>query len=114
MAVSEGVKLVSDTGEGLAAIEKLVQTVTGHMDAIATAAQEQSVGLAQVNSAVNHMDQSTQQNAAMVEEMNAAGAGLAQESTKLSDLLSQFRLGGAGASSQLRETANRMRAGFLW
>jgi len=80
------------------------------MDAIATAAHEQSAGLAQVNTAVNHMDQSTQQNAAMVEEMNAAGAGLAQESAKLSDLLSQFQLGGAGSSSQLRDTAARMRA----
>jgi len=111
VAVSEGVKLVSDTGEGLAAIELLVQTVTSHMDAIATAAQEQSVGLAQVNTAVNHMDQSTQQNAAMVEEMNAAGAGLAQESAKLSDLLSQFQFGGGGgAGSQLRDTAARMRA----
>ncbi|MCQ1836463.1 methyl-accepting chemotaxis protein [Neorhizobium galegae] len=109
VAVSEGVKLVSETGEGLSVIEQLVQTVNGHMDAIAIAAQEQSVGLAQVNTAVNHMDQSTQQNAAMVEEMNAAGAGLAQESGKLSDLLSHFQLGGS-ASGQLRETASRMRA----
>ncbi|CDZ33236.1 methyl-accepting chemotaxis protein [Neorhizobium galegae] len=109
VAVSEGVKLVSETGEGLSVIEQLVQTVNGHMDAIAIAAQEQSVGLAQVNTAVNHMDQSTQQNAAMVEEMNASGAGLAQESGKLSDLLSHFQLGGS-ASVQLRETASRMRA----
>jgi methyl-accepting chemotaxis protein len=93
VAVGEGVKLVSDTGEGLGAIEQLVQSVTTHMDAIAIAAQEQSVGLAEVNTAVNHMDQSTQQNAAMVEEMNAAGAGLAQESDKLNDLLSHFQLG---------------------
>ncbi|WP_117192478.1 methyl-accepting chemotaxis protein [Rhizobium terrae] len=110
VAVGEGVKLVSDTGEGLTAIEQLVQTVNSHMDAIATAAQEQSAGLAQVNTAVNHMDQSTQQNAAMVEEMNAAGAGLAQESAKLSDLLSHFQLGGGSASSQLHQTAARMRA----
>jgi methyl-accepting chemotaxis protein len=110
MAVSEGVKLVGDTGEGLSAIEQLVQTVTTHMDAIATAAQEQSAGLAQVNTAVNHMDQATQQNAAMVEEMNAAGAGLAQESTKLSDLLSQFQLGAVSGTGQLRDTAARMRA----
>jgi methyl-accepting chemotaxis protein len=109
VAVGEGVKLVSETGDGLSVIEQLVQTVTGHMDAIATAAQEQSVGLAQVNTAVNHMDQSTQQNAAMVEEMNAAGAGLATESTKLNDLLSHFQLGGS-ATSQLRDTAARMRA----
>ncbi|WP_052182706.1 methyl-accepting chemotaxis protein [Rhizobium sp. YS-1r] len=110
VAVGEGVKLVSDTGEGLGVIEHLVQTVTAHMDAIATAAQEQSAGLAQVNTAVNHMDQSTQQNAAMVEEMNAAGAGLAQESAKLSDLLSHFQLGGSSATSPLRDAAARMRA----
>lgn len=101
-AVSEDVKLVSDTGEGLVAIEQLVQNVATHMDAIATAAQEQSAGIAQVPTAVNHLDQSTQQNVAMVEEMNAAGAGLAQESVKLSDLLSQFRVRPSSSSSQRR------------
>ncbi|WP_246658172.1 methyl-accepting chemotaxis protein [Rhizobium sp. FKY42] len=106
-AVSEGVKLVSDTGEGLGAIEQLVQTINGHMEAIATAAQEQSSGLAEVNTAVNHMDQATQQNAAMVEEMNAAGAGLAQESFKLSDLLSRFQLG--HSVQQLQQIAGKMR-----
>ncbi|MBB4956060.1 methyl-accepting chemotaxis protein [Agrobacterium vitis] len=93
VAVSEGVKLVNDTGSGLTTIAGLVESINQHMDAIATAAQEQSVGLGEVNTAVNHMDQATQQNAAMVEEMNAAGAGLAQESAKLSELLGQFRTG---------------------
>lgn len=113
-AVSEGVKLVSDTGQGLTAIEELVLTINAHMDAIATAAHEQSSGLAEVNTAVNHMDQATQQNAAMVEEMNAAGAGLAGESQKLNELISRFQLGqGAAAVSQgaaLRQTAAAMRA----
>ncbi|MGL3605092.1 methyl-accepting chemotaxis protein [Rhizobium sp. G187] len=102
VAVSEGVKLVNDTGEGLAAIASLVQSINQHMDAIATAAQEQSVGLGEVNTAVNHMDQATQQNAAMVEEMNAAGAGLAQESGKLTELLGQFRTGQASAQPMQR------------
>ncbi|MCD2173077.1 methyl-accepting chemotaxis protein [Rhizobium sp. C4] len=90
-AVNEGVKLVSDTGSGLSAIAEVVQSISGHMDAIASAAQEQSSGLAEVNTAVNHMDQATQQNAAMVEEMNAASAGLAHEAGNLAALLSQFR-----------------------
>ena len=93
VAVGEGVRLVSDTGAGLGEIAELVQGVNVHMEAIATAAQEQSVGLAEVNTAVNHMDQATQQNAAMVEEMNAAGASLAQESGNLNGLLSNFQLG---------------------
>ncbi|KJF70607.1 methyl-accepting chemotaxis protein [Agrobacterium arsenijevicii] len=110
VAVGEGVKLVSDTGEGLASIEEFVQAINVHMDAIAIAAQEQSAGLSEVNTAVNHMDQATQQNAAMVEEMSAAGVGLAEESTGLKRLLTQFELGSQTESlrkiaSQMRETA---------
>jgi methyl-accepting chemotaxis protein len=93
VAVSEGVKLVNETGDGLTAIAGLVQAINEHMDAIASAAQEQSVGLGEVNHAVNHMDQATQKNAAMVEEMNAASAGLAHEAATLADLLSRFRTG---------------------
>lgn len=107
-AVSEGVKLVSSTGQGLTAIEELVLTINAHMDAISTAAHEQSSGLAEVNTAVNHMDQATQQNAAMVEEMNAAGAGLAGESHRLNELISRFQLGNAG--SELRAMAGQMRS----
>ncbi|MBB4145661.1 methyl-accepting chemotaxis protein [Rhizobium rhizoryzae] len=104
-AVSEGVKLVSETGQGLTAIEQLVLTINTHMDAIATAAHEQSNGLTEVNTAVNHMDQATQQNAAMVEEMNAAGAGLAGESQKLHELISCFQLvHGLGSNSQSAAT----------
>jgi methyl-accepting chemotaxis protein len=84
---------VSQTGEALKAIESYIVTMNQHMDSIATSAKEQSVGLAEVNTAVNQMDQVTQQNAAMVEEANAAGATLAMESAKLKDLVEQFRLG---------------------
>jgi methyl-accepting chemotaxis protein len=102
VAVSEGVKLVNETGEGLTTIAGLVQAINEHMDAIAAAAQEQSVGLGEVNTAVNHMDQATQQNAAMVEEMNAASAGLAQEAASLADLLRQFRTDESRAQTQRR------------
>jgi methyl-accepting chemotaxis protein len=103
------VKLVNDTGEGLATISKAVEDMNQHMDAIATAAQEQASGLTQVNTAINHMDQATQQNAAMVEEMNAAGASLAQESLRLTELLMKFRTGSdtALASAPVSRTASR-------
>ncbi|MCO5733405.1 methyl-accepting chemotaxis protein [Rhizobium sp. SSA_523] len=91
--VASGVKLVSDTGEALKTIEAYIVTINQHMDAIATSAREQSVGLSEVNTAVNQMDQVTQQNAAMVEEANAAGATLAQEAGRLRELISQFDLG---------------------
>ncbi|WP_223567711.1 methyl-accepting chemotaxis protein [Agrobacterium tumefaciens] len=101
--VQSGVKLVSDTGEALKTIEGYIVTVNQHMDSIATSAKEQSVGLAEVNTAVNQMDQVTQQNAAMVEETSAAGATLANESGRLRELISQFQLCGT-----LRQTGSLM------
>jgi methyl-accepting chemotaxis protein len=107
--VGSGVKLVKDTGEALRTIESHIVTINQHMDSIATSSREQSVGLAEVNTAVNQMDHVTQQNAAMVEEANAAGATLATEAGRLRELISQFQLGqdGMGATRQtaaLRKT----------
>ncbi|MFP5077010.1 methyl-accepting chemotaxis protein [Rhizobium sp. YIM 134829] len=95
--VQNGVKLVSQTGEALKTIEMLVVTINQHMESIATSAREQSIGLSEVNTAVNQMDQVTQQNAAMVEETNAAGATLASEATRLKELVDRFQFGGAAA-----------------
>jgi methyl-accepting chemotaxis protein len=107
--VETGVKLVSETGRVLKTIEGFIVTINQHMDAIATSSKEQSVGLSEVNTAVNQMDQVTQQNAAMVEEANAAGATLANESVRLRDLISQFQLGGSGqAVSALRQARGAM------
>jgi methyl-accepting chemotaxis protein len=91
-AVSQGVVLVNQTGGGLREIADLVRSINAHMESIAVAAREQSSGLSEINTSVNHMDQMTQQNAAMVEEMNAAGLGLAEESGRLAELLARFRV----------------------
>lgn len=101
--VASGVKLVSDTGQALKTIEGYIITINQHMDAIALSAREQSVGLSEVNTAVNQMDQVTQQNAAMVEEANAAGATLAQEATRLRELIGQFDMGGSSRSFDNRQ-----------
>jgi len=97
--VQDGVQLVSAAGDALESIQAYIVSMNTHMDAIATSAREQSVGLAEVNTAVNQMDQVTQQNAAMVEEANAAGATLAAESAKLKSLVGQFRLSDAPAAT---------------
>jgi methyl-accepting chemotaxis protein len=103
--VQNGVRLVSQTGESLRTIEAHIVTMNHHMDSIATSAREQSIGLAEVNTAVNQMDQVTQQNAAMVEEANAAGATLASESAKLKELVEQFRLANVSAVPGARVAA---------
>jgi methyl-accepting chemotaxis protein len=92
--VDNGVRLVRDTGIALKAIGDYVSQINQLMDAIATSAREQSTGLAEVNTAVNQMDQTTQQNAAMVEQSTAASAALAQEAIRLRSLVAQFNLSG--------------------
>ena len=94
--VGSGVKLVRETGEALKVIEAHVVTINAQLDAIATSAREQATGLAEVNTAVNQMDQVTQHNAAMVEESTAASAALAAEATRMQDLVGQFKVAGGG------------------
>ncbi|MDD1499321.1 methyl-accepting chemotaxis protein [Agrobacterium sp. CNPSo 3708] len=103
--VSTGVKLVSETGESLRTIHENITSVNQHMEAIASSAKEQAVGLSEVNSAVNQMDQVTQQNAAMVEETNAAGATLAQETARLRGLVEGFQLGNRPAARNQKTVA---------
>ncbi|MBO9655302.1 MAG: HAMP domain-containing protein [Agrobacterium tumefaciens] len=92
--VQNGVKLVTATGDALQVIEGHVIAINTHLDAIATSAREQSAGLAEVNSAVNQMDQVTQQNAGMVERAKASSTSLAGDAEKLRQIIGEFRLDG--------------------
>ena len=60
------------------------------VDEIAKSAQEQATGLQLINTAVKHMDESTQQNAAMVGETNTATNELGTEANKLTDYVGKF------------------------
>jgi len=91
--VDRGVKLVTDTGAALTAIVERVASIDSLVSEIAQSAQEQSTGLGQVNTAVNQMDQVTQQNAAMVEEATAAAAQLKREAIELGQLVARFEVG---------------------
>ena len=91
--VSTGVDLVQKTGTSLQTIVAQVKEINSRIVTIATSAEEQAVGLREINTAVNQMDQMTQQNAAMVEETTAASQSLATESRKLTELLSHFSTG---------------------
>lgn len=92
--VANGVELVGQTGDALKDIVTQVGLIDMNVSAIVVASKEQATGLAEINSAVNLMDQATQKNAAMVEETTAASHGLAREAESLRQLLLQFNLGG--------------------
>jgi methyl-accepting chemotaxis protein len=92
------VELVGEAGKALDAIVAEVQEINRHVHAIAEASREQSLGLQEINTAVNTMDEGTQKNAAMVEETTAASHSLAHEAMALAQLMSQFKLDGAVAN----------------
>ena len=104
--VSQGVKLVSETGQALGRIVEQVGEISVTIVEIARSAQEQATGLAEVNSAVSQMDQVTQQNAAMVEQSTAASHALMQEAEQLSQLTSRFQLAGGAAKRAGPEPRN--------
>ena len=76
-----------------------VQRVTDIMSEITAASAEQSSGIDQVNNAVNHMDEVTQQNAALVEEAAAAAESLVEQASTLMDTVNRFKLRGGAATS---------------
>ena len=90
--VGTGVTLVDETGRSLVRIVDQVAKINAVVCEIAASAEEQAAGLAQVNTAVNQMDQVTQQNAAMVEESTAASHGLAQDTAELEKLTAKFQI----------------------
>jgi len=94
--VQRGVKLVGETGQALGGIVGKVRDINGLISQMATSSQEQATGLGQVNTAVNQMDQVTQQNAAMVEEASAAAASLRTEADRMAALMEQFQIRGKG------------------
>ena len=91
--VGLGVTLVSETGTALGRILSQVIRIDGVVTEIAASAHEQASGLAEVNTAISHMDQVTQQNAAMVEESTAASHKLSQETAELEGLTERFKVG---------------------
>ncbi len=100
--VASGVTLVGETGKALERIVEQVVKLNALVADIAASAQEQATGLNEVNTAVNQMDQVTQQNAAMVEEATAASHGLASEASELNRLVSQFKIGQSAEASMFQ------------
>jgi methyl-accepting chemotaxis protein len=97
--VGTGVKLVNETGNTLQRITGQINNLAELVQGIAGAAIQQATALKQVNESVSQMDRMTQENAAMIEETNAASLSLFNESAKLTTMLGDFKVGSAPADS---------------
>ncbi|WP_349780712.1 methyl-accepting chemotaxis protein [Xanthomonas sp. WHRI 7065] len=105
--VSEGSVLVHSAGKTMGEIVSSVQRVTDIMGEISAASQEQSSGIEQVNQTVTQMDETTQQNAALVEEATAAARALEDQATQLTDAVAVFKTDAGHALAPVRTAAPR-------
>lgn len=89
--VAKGVELVDKAGAALQNIMERVNHISLLVSDIARGAEEQSIGLQEINSGVIQLDQVTQQNAAMVQEATAASQLLTDDASMLTNLVSRFQ-----------------------
>jgi methyl-accepting chemotaxis protein len=90
--VEAGYQLAETTGDNIQALVERVVEVSQLMANLAAGNEQQQLGIEQVNQAVNHLDQGTQQNAALVEESSAAAISLRQQALRLQASISHFKL----------------------
>lgn len=90
--VNDGGKLVKQAGETMTEIVDSIRYVTEIMSEISYASSEQSSGILQVNQAIIRIDESTQQNAILVEEAASASGMLEQHARQLTALVRGFKI----------------------
>lgn len=90
--ISNGTKLVGETGSTMQEIVTSVQQVTTIVSDISTASLQQSTGIEQVNQTIAQMEEVTQQNAALVEEAAAAAEALETQTQRMEDVVKRFKL----------------------
>jgi methyl-accepting chemotaxis protein len=89
--VAEGVKLVRQAGKTLDRIVAASAKVSSTVEEIATASGEQANGIDEMSQTVSHMDEITQQNAALAEESAASARVLLDQIDQLNRLVAAFR-----------------------
>lgn len=107
--VTEGSELVDRSGQTLTEIVTSVKRLTDIMEEITAASQEQAGGIDQVNTSVMHMDQATQQNAALVEEVTAASQSMREQAMALRKQVLAFRLSVTEEEKAAMTSVNELR-----
>ncbi|MDQ7735054.1 methyl-accepting chemotaxis protein [Halomonas sp. SpR1] len=105
-----GVDQVKQTGVTMQEMVKSIERVANVIAEISAGAKEQSVGIGQVNDAVNELDSMTQHNASMVEESSAAAAELREQADRLGVLVGAFKLSNASQQPALSKAAPTAKA----
>ncbi|WP_323118244.1 methyl-accepting chemotaxis protein [Burkholderia alba] len=102
--IRDGSTLAGEAGRTMGEVTQAVARVTDIMGEIAAASAEQSRGIDQVNLTITQMDETTQQNAALVEEAAAASKSLETQGRQLNETVATFRLPAGGAVARDAQT----------
>ncbi|MCC6406602.1 MAG: MCP four helix bundle domain-containing protein [Planctomycetes bacterium] len=94
--IEKGTELVDRSGRSLEEIVGSVKRVNQIIAEIASASQEQSIGVEQVNRAVTQMDQTVQATASQTGELASSASTLADQAKRLQALVDRFRLNDSG------------------
>jgi len=104
--VNAGTGLVDQAGATMLDVVSSVSNLATVIHEIANANREQTSGIEQINRAIMHMDQVTQQNAALVEEAAAAAGSMQHQASVLGQMVAKFRVHQQGIALQLAASAN--------
>ncbi|ALU90661.1 Methyl-accepting chemotaxis transducer transmembrane protein [Herbaspirillum rubrisubalbicans M1] len=110
--IEQGSSLVEQAGQTMENVVSSVKRVTDVVAEISYASQEQSNGISQINVSITHMDEATQQNAALVEEAAAAANAMTEQASALSGLVSTFQLEASVTPSITMAVGERSRKTF--
>ncbi|MCQ0990472.1 globin-coupled sensor protein [Jiella marina] len=102
--IASGVELVTGTGTAIETIVSRAAEITTSVSEIAETANKQAGAISEISSAIGHMDQSTQQNAAMVEESAAVAASLKDAAAELLQAMVAIRTAGNGGDTHRHES----------
>lgn len=105
--VENGVALVGETRVALSKIAGMISEVDTLVQDISDASRDQANGLAEISVAVGEMDDVTQRNAAMIEEVTASTHGLNREMESLAGMIGRFRIDDPNAQRRKNENAAR-------
>ncbi len=112
--VKEGAKLVNQSGDTLNEITKSIKEVDDIIGDITIASQEQSLGIEQANIAILKMDETTQQNAALVEQISASAKSMYEQSNELNDLVEFFVVSNNSCSIESVNSTDRRSSDRPW
>ncbi len=102
--VAQGTELVNSAGGTMQQTVQAIGRVAALVSDISAAAAEQSTGMGQIGEAVQHLDQTTQQNAALVEELTAAARSLQDQAAAQVRTLAVFTLAGEANAMPVHAT----------